>query len=133
MYRFCPKCFRQPPAALPPLTIQTASLRGSTLRSEGGFDVRCVCGVAWHPCQHWHNTWGGLTSCLSLCLHFYFATPPKFLRPQIQGSTRSLFIFSFMCPCCLPPSLWLPHFGSSNHTHFQILSISTNVAHLSKG
>lgn len=38
-----------------------------------------------------------------------------------------------MCPCCFPPSLWLPNSGSCNHTHFQILSISTNVAHLSKG
>lgn len=38
-----------------------------------------------------------------------------------------------MCPCCLSPSLWLSNSGSCNHTHFQILSISTNVAHLSKG
>lgn len=85
------------------------------------------------PCQHWHNTWGGLTSCLLLCPHFHFAaSPPPFFRPQILGSIRSLFIFSFMCPCCLPLSLWLgPFWILQSHTlpnplHFHKCSTSIN-------
>lgn len=86
------------------------------------------------PCQHWHNTWGGLTSCLSLCPHFHFAaplTPLSIHRSRGQQGHFSSFL-SCVLAVFLPPSV-CAHSGSCNHTHFQILSISTNVAHLSKG
>lgn len=110
MCGFCP-VFRLPSAALPPFTIHTASLRSSTLRREGGHVVRCARGLAWYPLPTLAQHLGGINflplavPTLSFCRH----SRPSF-RPQILGSTRSLFIFSFMCPCCLPPTLWLRPF-----------------------
>lgn len=138
MCRFC-AALRRPSAALPPSTIHTASLRRSTLRhgwqgGEGGMLSAVPEGRPGTPCQRWHNTWGGLTSCLWLWPHFHFAAPPALLSvPRSRGQQGHFSSFlSCVLAVLLPPS-GSAHSGSCNHTHFQILSISTNVAHLSKG
>ena len=122
----------------PPTPHYSDSLfKGSTLRR----DVCCASGPAWHPLPTLAQHLGGISFLPRTVAALLFRRPPPHptpppplsLCPQIPGSTRSLFIYSFMCPCCRSPSLWLHHSGSRNHTHVQILSISTNVAHLSKG
>lgn len=47
------------------------------------------------PCQHWHNTWGGLTSCLSLCPHFYIAAPPARPPSKDPGVNKVAFDLFF--------------------------------------
>lgn len=107
MCRFC-AALRRPSAALPPSTIHTASLRSSTLRHgwQGGVHVvRCARGLARYPLPMLAQHLGGINFLPLAVATLSFCRPsrPPF-RPQIPGSTRSLFIFSFMCPCC-PPSL----------------------------
>lgn len=118
----------------PTFTIHTASLRGSTQRREGGHVVCCASGLAWHPPPALAQHLGGI--------NFLPLTVPvlSFCRPSrpssVHKSKGRQGHFSSFLSCVLavflPPS-GSAHSGSCNHTHFQILSISTNVAHLSKG
>ena len=115
----CP-VFQLPPAARPPFTIQTASLRGSALRHERGHNVRRASGPSWPPPrQHWHNTWGGLTSCLSLGPALSYRRPSCVHTSKGQQGHFSSFL-SCVLAVFLPPSGFPSLYaGSCNHTHFQ--------------
>lgn len=134
---FCPECFRLPPAALPPLAIQTASLRGSTLRRlgrGGGLDVCCASGLAWHPLPTLAQHLGGinfLPHTVPALLFCRPSCPSSVQRSKGQQGHFSSFLSSVLAVSRPPPGF--PQSGSCNNTHFQIHSISTNVAHLSKG
>lgn len=54
------------------------------------------------PSQHWHSTWGGLTSCLSLCPHFYFAALPPSTDPRVNKVTFHLFFHVSLLSLFLP-------------------------------
>lgn len=90
---------------------------------RGGHGVHCARGSAWYPLPMLAQHLGGLSSCLSLCPRFHFAGPPAllpFTDPRVNRVTFHLFFHVSLQspPCPLPAGC--AHFGSCNHTHFQI-------------
>lgn len=103
--RFCP-VFQLPPAALPPFTIQTASLRSSALRHEGGYNVRCASGPAWQPPPTLAQHLGGinfLPLAAPTLLYCRPSRPSSVHRSKGQQGHVSSFL-SCVLAVFLPPS-----------------------------
>lgn len=92
----------------PPTSCYSDSLfKGLHTEAFGGGGLMSAVPVGWPgtPCQHWHNTWGGLTSCLTLCPHFYFApppAPPPSRDPRVNKVTFHLFFQVSLLSLSLP-------------------------------
>lgn len=102
--------------------LRTEASEGA--RGMGGLMSAVPVGRPGTPCQHWHNTWGGLTSCLTLCLHFYFVArlaPPPFMDPRVNKVTFHLFFQVSLLSLPLPlafPILGLVIIHTSKFTPF---------------
>lgn len=92
MYRFCPKCFRLPPAALPPFTIQTAYLRACTLRR----DVCCASALAWHPLPTLAQHLGGINFLPRSVLPLLFCCPARSLSLSTDPGGWQGHVSSFL-------------------------------------
>lgn len=102
----CP-VFQLPPAARPPFTIQTASLRGSALRHEGGYNVRCASGPSWHPPPTLAQHLGGINFLPLTGPALSYRRPSCVHRSKGQQGHFSSFL-SCVLAVFLPPSGFPP-------------------------